>query len=429
MPSPSLALVDYLRPGPISFEEYRNDNWDSEHVPQLQSGSDTLPFYSNTSDFDYGDNGPGINYPMDGLLGSLYPSETALQPVSEAAAAEVETGANALAQSPVYQASLNGMTRNPEKLPSSLGQPAPLAMPGESSRQPVPASTISQQPGHAMTSSPYTAISPPSSVKSSPQKRSAAVAGMDKIPVGPKKRVIKAQITAKIENNEDFKLKIASDKLPTFEYQEYYHSPVEASTKLKRLLELYRKSEDNCSSPSTDSTFPQSNEDKKKYVEQLFEAINDWESINEWSQTLDPEERNRLMDEHRRMKGDANGKTPEKKPNDVSLDEMRPSRDVLPDLYIQQKKILGRQLNDLTVEWLCWELIVGVFFPRSSHAPLQRLHEQPANPFFLLLLHFPRTPPYNRSWEIPRYLTGAAPMELRKLMRRLHSVSTRCVLL
>lgn len=226
---------------------------------------------------------------------------------------------------------------------------------------------------------------------------------------------------AKVDNIEDSKLKIETDKLPTFEYQKYFHSPMDASTKLKRLLELFRKSEDNCSSPSTDSTFPQSNEDKKRYVEKLFNAINDWENINEWSQTLVPEERNRVIDEHRRMKEEANGATPDKKPNDIPLDEIRPSRDDLPTLDVQQKKILGRQLNDQTVEWLCWELIVGILF----FAPPTRRYKGCMSG---QLTHLSRKLPYNRSRDIPRYLTGAAPMELRKPMRRLHSVSMRCVL-
>lgn len=367
VPSPSLALIDYLRPGPIPSEGYGSDNWDSEHIAQLRPGSDTLPFYSSTDNLDYGCNAPATNYPTsgidgDGLLGSLYPSETALQPVAEASAAGVEAGASVPTQNSIYQGSLSEFMAKPETMPGSLGQPAPFAMLGESSRQPAPSSMIPQQPDYGLASSPYTVISPPSSVKSSPRKRSASAARIDKSPVGPKKRVIKAHMLAKVDNIEDSKLKLETDKLPTFEYQEYFHSPADANMKLKRLLELFRKSEDNCSSPSTDSTFPQSNEDKKRYVEKLFSAINDWENINEWSQTLVPEERNRVMDEHRRMKGESNSATPDRKPNDIPLDEIRPSRDELPTLDVQQKKILGRQLNDQTVEWLCWELIVGVFF-------------------------------------------------------------------
>ncbi|PNP38973.1 hypothetical protein TGAMA5MH_09199 [Trichoderma gamsii] len=375
VPSPSLALIDYLRPGPIPFEGYGSGDWDSEHIAQLRSGSDALPFYSSTDNLDYGCNAPGTNYPTsgidgDGLLGNLYPSETALQPVAEAYVAGVEAGAAASLQNTMYRGSLSDFMAKPETIPGFPGQPAPLAMPGESSRQPAPTYMTSQQPDYAVTSSPYTVISPPSSVKSSPRKRSASAARIDKSPVGPKKRVIKAHMLAKVDNIEDSKLKIETDKMPTFEYQEYFHSPADASMKLKRLLELFRKSEDNCSSPSTDSTFPQSNEDKKRYVEKLFNAINDWENINEWSQTLVPEERNRVMDEHRRMKEEANSATPDKKLNDIPLDEMRPTRDELPTLDVQQKKILGRQLNDQTVEWLCWELIEAAIQSQQGYTQI-----------------------------------------------------------
>ncbi|EHK49160.1 hypothetical protein TRIATDRAFT_315502 [Trichoderma atroviride IMI 206040] len=371
VPSPSLALIDYLRPEPIPFEGYGSGDWDSEHIAQLRCGSDTLPLYSNTDNFDYGCSAPGTNYPTngidgDGLLDSLYPSETALQPVAEASAA----GVIAPLQNTIYQGSLSEFMAKSETTPVSLGQPAPFAMQRGSSRQPVPTSMLSQQPDYAVISSPYTVISPPSSTRSSPRKRSASAARIDKSPVGPKKRVIKAHMLAKVDNIEDSKLKIETDKLPTFEYQEYFHSPADANTKLRRLLELFRKSEDNCSNPSTDSTFPQSNEDKKRYVGKLFNAINDWENINEWSQTLVPEERNRVIDEHRRMKEEANGATPDKKPNDIPLDEMRPSRDELPTLDVQQKKILGRQLNDQTVEWLCWELIEAAIQSQQGYTQI-----------------------------------------------------------
>ncbi|KAL7921753.1 hypothetical protein ACQKWADRAFT_113311 [Trichoderma austrokoningii] len=374
MPSPSLALLDYLRPGPIPFEGYGNDNWDSEHAAQLRSGSDAPSFYSNADHFDYDGNASSTNYPTsgidgEGLLGSLYHSETAMQPAAEAAVERVDAGADAPTQR-MYQEPLNGIAGKPETMSASLKQPAPLAMPGESSRRPVATSVTSQQPDYAVTSSPNTANSRPSSVKSSPRKRSAAAARIDKSPVGPKKRVIKAHITAKVDNSEDFQLKMESDKLPTFEYQEYFHSPVDASTKLKRLLELYRKPEDSCSSPSTDSTFPQGNEDKRKYVEKLFHAINDWESINEWTQTLPPDERTRLMGEHRQMKEEANSGTPDEKPVEISLEEIRPSRDELPTLDIQQKKILGRQLNDQTVEWLCWELIEAAIQSQQGYTQI-----------------------------------------------------------
>ncbi|KAL6910240.1 hypothetical protein GGI43DRAFT_419706 [Trichoderma evansii] len=361
--SPSLALIDELRAEPAPFEGYGNHDLDTEHGAQLQPESDTMPFYSNISSFEYGGNAPGINYPTNGIGGvfdNLYHSEATLQPVADATTAGAGARTNAQTQSPKYQGSLSDIRPNPENMPGPLGQPATLAMPawaGEALKQPVAMSIISQQPGHTATSSPYATISPPSSVKSSPQKRSAAVAEIDKSTVAPKRRVIKAHMTTKVDNSEDFEIKKESEKSPTYKYQEYFHSPEDASMKLKRLLELYRKPEDSCSNPSTDSTFPQSDEDKKEYVKKLFKAINEWEIINEWSQTLNVEQRSQVMDELRHMKEEANSKTPDKKPIDISMDEMRPSRDKLPPVPIQQKKILGRQLNDQTVEWLCWELI------------------------------------------------------------------------
>lgn len=367
-------LMDELRAGPTPFEAYSDGTLDNEHEAQLRFEPDTLPFYSNFNNLDYSGNAPGSSYPTSGIDGhfdNFYHSETILQPVAGATAVEAGAGANAPTQSPKCQGSLSDITANLEDMPGPPGQLTPSAMPvqtGEASRQPVPTSMIPQQPGNMATSSPYTAISPPPSVKSPRQKRSAAVAEIDKSVVPPKKRVIKAHITAKIDNSEDFELKKESEKSPTYEYQEYFNSPEDANTTLKRLIWLYRKTENDCSNPSTDSTFPQSDEDQKEYVKKLFKAINEWGNINEWSQTLDAEQRNRVIDELRRMKEEASGRTPDKKPIDVSLDEMRPSQEKLPTVPIQQKKILGRQLNDQAVEWLCWELIVSLSFLSSFFA-------------------------------------------------------------
>lgn len=368
MLSPSLALVDELRPEPTPFEGYGNHDLDAEHRAPLQAESDTIPFYSSISNNEYGVSAPSINYPTSGIGGlfdNLYHLETTLQPVADATAARAGARTNAQTQNPKYQGPLSDIRVNPENMPGPLVQPATLAISaqaGEALRQPVPMSIISQQPGHTAASSPYATISPPSSVKSSPQKRTAAVAEIDKSIVAPKRRVIKAHMVVKVDNSEDFEIKKESEKTPTYKYQEYFDSPEDANMKLKRLLELYRKPEECCSNPSTDSTFPQSDEAKKEYVKKLFKAINEWEIINEWSQTLNVEQRNKVMGQFRRMKEEANGKTPDMKPIDISLDEMRPSQDKLPPIPIQQKKILGRQLNDQTVEWLCWELIVSICF-------------------------------------------------------------------
>lgn len=206
--------------------------------------------------------------------------------------------------------------------------------------------------------SPLSVISPPSSVPSSARKRNISVADLEKSPVAPKKRVIKPQLTTKVDNSEDFEIQKDSELAPTGIYKGYFHSVDVARKKLQRLLELYRKPRESCSFPFSDDTFPISDDDKMIYIRNLFDAINDWSHFREWPQALKTEERNRIMDNMRRKQAGSDDAG-----TDISLDDMRPSQEelesILPPLQDQQKKILGRLLSDQTIEWLCWELIVS----------------------------------------------------------------------
>ncbi|PTB67639.1 hypothetical protein BBK36DRAFT_1168022 [Trichoderma citrinoviride] len=353
-PSPSLLLNGEYDGAPGPFTAYGTDNVNSEYEAQLPwPESDPFASDSNMEEVNpfqetyYTSNG------LDGNPHTVCDPAMTLHPLT-AGAAGVTPGS--LAQQPVVFETSPGFVSF--RRYSRQGAPEGPVMPMREAEGPVPASMGLTAPGQSSlnTSSPLSVISPPPSATSSSRKRNTAVADLEKSPVAPKKRVIKPQLTAKVDNSEDFEIQKDSEMAPTGVYQGYFQNWDVARQKLQRLLELYRKPKENCSYPSNDETFPVTDEDKIGYIKNLFDAINDWSNFREWSQALKTEDRNRIIDRlRRRHAGSDNAEV------DISLDDMRPSQQeleaLLPPLQAQQKKILGRLLSDQTVEWLCWELI------------------------------------------------------------------------
>lgn len=294
---------------------------------------------------------------IDGNLDPIHNPDMTLQPLTAAGGVT----SSSWTQQPAYEASPSVIpgTFNRLEIP---GQPAPMMMSMREAEEPMPASIMLQPLTHPLNMpSPLSVISPPPSAKSSARKRNVSAAGLERSPVAPKKRVIKPQLTTKVDNSEDFEIQKDSEMTPTGTYQGYFHTVDVARKKLQRLLELYRKPRENCSFPSTDDTFPTGDDDKMGYIKNLFDAINDWSHFREWSQALNTDDRNRIIDGLRRRQAGHDDAAA-----DISLDDMRPSQQelesILPPLQAQQKKILGRLLSDQTVEWLCWELVVRTLF-------------------------------------------------------------------
>lgn len=357
-PSPSLLLNSEYEGASGPFTAYGTDNVNSEYEAQLPwPESDPFASDSNTEEAN---SFQSNYYASGGLYGNPHavcdPEMTALQPFT-AGAEDVMSGS--LPQHPVFETSPGFVSF---RRYSRQGGPEEPVMPMREAEGPVPASMVLANAGQPSIniSSPLSVVSPPPSAGSSSRKRNTAAAGLEKSPVAPKKRVIKPQLTAKVDNSEDFEIQKDSEMAPTGVYQGYFQNCDVARQKLRRLLEMYRKPKENCSYPSNDETFPVTDEDKIGYIKSLFDAINDWSNFREWSQALKSEDRNRIIDRLRRRH--AGSDNPEA---DISLDDMRPSQQeleaILPPLQVQQKKILGRLLSDQTVEWLCWELIVSYF--------------------------------------------------------------------
>lgn len=352
-PSPSLLLNSEYEGVSGPFTAYGTDNVNSEYEAQLPwPESDPFASESNVEEI----NPFQDTYYASGVLNqnpdALYDPEMAIQPFAGEAGGVMQ---GSLPQQSVYETSPGFVSFRRH---NGQGVPEEPVMPLHDAEGPVPGSMVFAHPSqpHLNVSSPLSVVSPPRSAGSSSRKRNHAAAGLEKSPVAPKKRVIKPQLTAKVDNSEDFEIQKDSEMAPTRVFQGYFQNCDVARKKLQRLLELYRKPKENCSYPSNDETFPVTDEDKIGYIKNLFDAINDWSNFREWSQALKTEDRNRIIDRlRRRHAGSDNAEV------DISLDDMRPSPQeleaILPPLEMQQKKILGRLLSDQTVEWLCWELI------------------------------------------------------------------------
>ncbi|KAL7810922.1 hypothetical protein V8C26DRAFT_437766 [Trichoderma gracile] len=350
-PSPGLLLNSEYEGNSGPFTAYGTNNANSEYEAQLP-WPEPDPFASD-SNMEELNPFQDTCYPSSELNQNpeaLCDPEMALQPLAGGSGGVMF---GSLPQQPVYETSpafvsFRGYT--------GQGVPEEPVMPMREAEGSSTMVLANPDQPHLNISSPLSVVSPPQSAGSSSRKRNAAAADLEKSPVAPKKRVIKPQLTAKVDNSEDFEIQKDSEMAPTGVFQGYFQNCDVARKKLQRLLELYRKPKENCSYPSNDETFPVTDEDKIGYIKNLFDAINDWSNFREWSQALKTEDRNRIIDRlRRRHAGSDNAEA------DISLDDMRPSPQeleaILPPLEAQQKKILGRLLSDQTVEWLCWELI------------------------------------------------------------------------
>lgn len=168
----------------------------------------------------------------------------------------------------------------------------------------------------------------------------------------PGRRHVKPRQYKKAQVREDRDLVGDSHLAPTGKFTGYFSSKSDADKKRLRMAEFYQKPAEACSTPETDNTFPQSDEDSKAYVKQIFDAIFDWSDILEWLQISQPAVRERVA--------------LAVKDKSIKVNQAKDMRPLPEDfaaiphtLEEQHRKILGRDLNDQIVELLSWDLLVS----------------------------------------------------------------------
>ncbi|KAH8712953.1 hypothetical protein HC256_006126 [Beauveria bassiana] len=143
----------------------------------------------------------------------------------------------------------------------------------------------------------------------------------------PKQRVIKHHPNGGKAPTTPHQQKLRSliDASATGVYQAHIASAEAAAADQAELMRMFRLAPKLCTNPSSDSTFPVRDADKREYVRNMYDAIWDWSDYVEMGKTL----------------GSAS----------ISASQPVPSR------AEQQKKVLSNPLNDYVVEQLCWRLL------------------------------------------------------------------------
>ena len=155
----------------------------------------------------------------------------------------------------------------------------------------------------------------------------------------------------------------AREKKPSGIFQGYFPNSESANEELTVMLSLYDRPVSACTFPETDKTFPTTPEEQVLLVRQIFDAIMDWSDYKEWTQAVDLKTRESFIQEimEKRIKDGMDLTDVEDVPLsrlDIRREELQA---ILPPLETQQKKVLSRDLNDQTAEFLSWSLMVSTF--------------------------------------------------------------------
>jgi hypothetical protein len=157
----------------------------------------------------------------------------------------------------------------------------------------------------------------------------------------PKKKLIKRQASKSLTNAE-FDLLQELDSVGTGIYKGRIRSDEDAQRSEGQYMHLFRKRQELCTFPDMDGTFPTTDTTKMAVVRVLFESICDWNCYKEMRQALSAANRGAW---------DANVEGRDS----VSVAYMR---SLMPTKDIQQRRVLGRTLSDITIETLSWRLMV-----------------------------------------------------------------------
>ncbi len=157
----------------------------------------------------------------------------------------------------------------------------------------------------------------------------------------PKKKLIKRQAIKTLTTAES-SLVQELDSVGTGIYKGRIRSDKDAQNSEAQYMHLFRKRPELCTFPGTDGTFPNTDAAKMAVVRVLFENICDWGYYREMRQALSEASR-QVWDAH-----------VEARPS-VSEAYMR---SLMPPKNVQQRRVLGMTLSDITIETLSWRLMV-----------------------------------------------------------------------
>ncbi|KAH7150365.1 hypothetical protein B0J13DRAFT_661267 [Dactylonectria estremocensis] len=156
---------------------------------------------------------------------------------------------------------------------------------------------------------------------------------------------------------------------PTFRYQGHIASHGEAAS----LRSTYNPFPDPSGSlplsPAVDATMPQTDSEYRRRVEEIFTAVCDWSDLAEWRTRMGRENVKAWLAEVA-ASHEAEGSGVDVL--ELKDDQIRPPADRMPSLDEQWKNVTHREMDNLTIELLCTQILDEAVLAQKglNHVPL-----------------------------------------------------------
>ena len=153
-------------------------------------------------------------------------------------------------------------------------------------------------------------------------------------------------------------------KSPTFKYQGHIKSQSDAVGFRNAYNDLSSShTSRHASQPETDSTFPQSEEDYRARISELFEAICDWSHGYGWRARMGSDLAKAWLADVAILRKSQGLEADLSK---VSDDLITPPEDRMPSIEEQWMKVVHHKMSDIEIEMLCSKILVSN--PRNEHS-------------------------------------------------------------
>ncbi|RSL71900.1 hypothetical protein CEP54_001166 [Fusarium duplospermum] len=141
---------------------------------------------------------------------------------------------------------------------------------------------------------------------------------------------------------------------PTFKYQGHIVSLTHANNLRQQYDLLSTQRGRNTTSPEQDESFPNTDEEFRGRVREIFEAICDWTDLREWRAKMGQKRvRDWLAEVARQRRSQGLDDDLSK----LSDKELMPPADRMPSMKDQWKNVIHRTMSDIEIELLCAQIL------------------------------------------------------------------------
>lgn len=151
------------------------------------------------------------------------------------------------------------------------------------------------------------------------------------------------------------------DRLGEFsrQYKGLIKSPGHAADVRSTYESLSARPKRLTSSPETDPTFPQNNQQYQAHIKTLFEAICDWSSMKGWRAKMGSNLVNTWLTE---VSKDRSTRGLDPDVSKLSDEEIMPPRERMPSVDEQWQNVIHQKMSDLEIEILCSQILVSIMY-------------------------------------------------------------------